>query len=49
MCIKDEYAAFCLDEACNEIEERLRDKDAPPPQFVAKYDSFSDLYKRYES
>lgn len=49
MNINDEYTAFCLDETCNEIEEMLRDKDVPSPQFVVKYDSFSSFYKQYES
>lgn len=49
MNIEDEYTAFCLNEACNEIEEMLRDKDCPPPRFVVKYASFTDLYRQYES
>ena len=49
MCIDDEYTAFCFDEACSSIEEMLRDKDVPSPQFTVKYESFSDLYKQYDS
>ena len=49
MCIDDDYTAFCFDEACNEIEEMLHDKDTPSPHFVVSYSSFSELYKQYES
>ena len=48
MNIKDEYTAFCLDEACDEIVTIMRDKEAPKPTFYTQYNSFSDLYKQYD-
>jgi len=47
MYIEDEYTAFCLNEACEEISFRMKDKDSPPPTFYTKYSSFSELYKQY--
>ena len=44
--VDDEYTAFCLNEACAYIRQRIEDKEIP--QFVKVYKSFSDIYKKYE-
>lgn len=46
MAIKDEYTAFCFDEACEEIMYRLS-KDEQPV-FRSEYKSFSDFYKQFD-
>ena len=46
MRIKDEYTAFCFDEACEEILYRLS-KDEQPV-FRSQYTSFSDFYKQFD-
>jgi hypothetical protein len=43
--IKDEYTAFCFDEACAYIIKQLENKKEP--QFKAEYKSFSDIYSQY--
>ena len=41
----DEYTAFCLDEACAFILNRVQ--NGGTPRFTKKYKSFKDLYKNY--
>lgn len=43
--IKDEYTAYCLDEACAYIMNRLDNKEEM--YFTKKYTSFAELYKNY--
>lgn len=43
--IKDEYTAYCFDEACCYIRNKL--DNGEQPSFRVKYKSFSDLYKKY--
>ena len=38
----DEYTAFCFDEACAIIANRI--ESGEEPQFVVKYRSFTELY-----
>lgn len=39
------YEAFCFDEACAYIRNRLEDGETP--QVTVKHTSFSDMYKQY--
>ena len=45
--ITDSYTAFCFDEACAYIIQKL--EDGEEPIFKAKYKSFKDLYAQYEN
>lgn len=47
MGIDDPYTAFCLDEACGEIELRIKNKEVPV--FRKHYSSFSDFYKKFDN
>lgn len=44
--IPDPYTAFCLDEACALIMQKL--DEGEEIQFEKRYKSFTDLYKEYE-
>lgn len=44
--VKDEYTAYCLDEACAFIMSKL-DK-GEEMVFETHYSSFKDIYSRYE-
>lgn len=51
MGIKDEYTAFCFDEACTSILFRLRNKETPhyrqkatEEKEVKEYSNFSSFY-----
>ncbi len=51
MDIPDAYTAYCLDEACAVITQRIRDGEEPKDEvFVEKthYTSPSQLYKKYD-
>lgn len=41
--IEDEYTAYCLDEACALITNKINNGEEP--MFTKRYTSFSDLYK----
>lgn len=44
--IDDEYTAYCFDEVCAYIMNKLDQKEEM--YFEHHYSSFSDLYKQYE-
>nr|DAP78571.1 MAG TPA: hypothetical protein [Caudoviricetes sp.] len=44
MGIDDEYTAFCFDEACNYILNRIRDGETPV--YEVETNSMSDFYAR---
>lgn len=44
--ISDSYTAFCLDEACAFIINKLENKEEP--KFVVNYSKPSDLYEKYK-
>nr|DAP26706.1 MAG TPA: hypothetical protein [Caudoviricetes sp.] len=44
--ISDTYTAFCLDEACAYIINKLDNKEQP--KFRTSYSKPSDLYKKYK-
>lgn len=44
--IEDEYVAYCLDEACAYIMNRLDEKEEM--YFEKHYSSFSELYSNYK-
>lgn len=46
MNIKDEYTAYCLNEAVDEIIYHLKNKETPT--FEVKYKRFSDFYKQFD-
>ncbi len=46
MGIEDNYTAFCFDECCLYIKQRL--EDGEEPVFKNSYKSFRDMYKQYE-
>nr|DAD89376.1 MAG TPA: hypothetical protein [Podoviridae sp. ctiJY10] len=41
----DEYTAYCFDEACAYIMNKIDSEEEPV--FRTKYRSFSDLYSQY--
>lgn len=41
--VDDEYTAYCFDEACAIIVNRMKNKESP--KFTVQYKSFKDLYK----
>lgn len=43
---EDSYTAWCLNEACSMILDRL--EQGEEPHFKKEYRSFSDLYKQFE-
>lgn len=43
--IEEPYTAYCLDEACAFISNKL--KAGEKPTFKVKYKSFTDMYKKY--
>lgn len=47
MDIGDAYTAFCFDEACAYIMQKL--EKGEEPQFKKKYKSFKDLYAQYDN
>lgn len=44
--IADSYTAFCLDEACAYIINKLENDEEP--KFVVNYSKPSDLYEKYQ-
>ena len=44
--IHEEYAAWCLDEACTFVQMKI--DDGEEPIFKKKYQSFTDIYKGLE-
>lgn len=44
--ISDAYTAFCLDEACAFIINKLENEEEP--KFVVSYSKPSDLYEKYK-
>lgn len=46
MAIPDEYTAYCFDEACAVILQKLKDGEEPIEK--THYTSPSQLYKKYE-
>lgn len=46
MKIDDEYTAYCLDEAVDEIMYHINNKEMP--KFETKYKRFSDFYKQFD-
>lgn len=44
--INDTYTAFCLDEACAYIINKLENKEEP--KFIVSYSKPSDLYEKYK-
>lgn len=45
--IYDPYTAFCFDEACAYIIQKI--EKGEEPSFKLKFKSFKDLYKHYEN
>lgn len=43
----DEYAAYCLDEACAFILSKMKDGQKPVFPDQLKFKSFKDFYKKY--
>lgn len=43
--IDDQYTAYCFDEVCSFIIQKI--KSGEDPQFKRQYKSFTDLYKDY--
>lgn len=46
MDISDPYTAFCFDEACAYIMQKL--EKGEEPQFKKKFKSFTELYAQYD-
>ena len=44
--VNDTYTAFCLDEACAYIINKLENKEEP--KFIVSYSKPSDLYEKYK-
>lgn len=44
--ITDVYTAFCFDEACSYIKDKLSKQESPV--FTKHYDSFSQIYEGLE-
>lgn len=44
--ISDPYTAFCFDEACAYIIQKI--EKGEEPNFKLKFSSFRDMYKHYE-
>ncbi len=44
--VNDTYTAFCLDEACAYIINKLENKEQP--KFIVNYSKPSDLYEKYK-
>lgn len=45
MDIDDPYTAYCLDEACGYIIQKI--ESGEKPRFSQKYKSFNDIYRQY--
>lgn len=45
--IEDPYVAFCFNEACYYIRNKIK-VDGEEPVFIVKVNSFKELYARYE-
>ena len=43
LCIEEEYAAWCLDEACLFVSMKV--DEGEEPVFKKQYGSFSDIYR----
>mgnify|MGYP007032335912 CR=1 FL=1 len=43
LAIEEDYAAYCLDEACMYVQMQI--DDGKKPMFVKQYKSFTDVYK----
>ena len=44
--VEDEYTAYCIDEACSYISNRI--EQGYTPSFETRYSSFSDMYRELQ-